>query len=517
VDAASLAVVEGGVVGRGPAGIALDAARGRLVVANGESDDFALVDAATLEPAVRLAGGREPWRVAISPDGRWAHGVSRLSALHAMEALPVSEVTVIDLAAGRVARRVPLPSCHLAEGIAFLPDGSRSLVALVRVRNRLPITQVARGWVMSGALALVPADGTGDAAILPTDDMDRAWADPAGVAVSPDGRRAFVAAAASDALSVVDLPALLAAAAAPPPADGGEKADRMDLAADFVAARVPLGANPREVALAPGGTRLLVAERWDGTVAVLDPASGAVLSRIDLGRPEGGPSAVRRGDRLFHSAAVTFQGGFACRSCHPDGHQDGLVYDFEIDGMGRNPVDNRSLLGVRGTNPFKWTGKNPGLADQCGWRFAKVLTRADPYAGEDLRDLVAFLESRPPRRGNGARSEAVERGRAIFHRAARNDGRPIPEADRCATCHPPPLYTDRRRSDVGSRGPLDTTGEFDTPHLVGVVGSAPFLHDGRAPSLEEIWTVFNPRDTHGVTNDMSKQQLNDLVEFLKTL
>lgn len=517
VDAASLEVRESGVVGRGPSGIALDASRGRLLVANGESDDVAILDAATLEPVRRLSAGREPWRIAVSPDGRFAHVVNRLSALHAAGDLPVSEVTVVDLEQGRVRSRVPLPSSHLAEGVAFLPAGDRSLVSLVRVRNRLPITQVARGWVMSGALALVPADGEGAAALLPTDDMDRFHADPAGVAVAPDGSRAFLAAAASDALSVIDLPALLAAERAPPPADGGEKVDRMDLAADYVAARVPLGANPREVLLSADGRRLFVSERWDGRVAVLDPAGGAVLHRVDLGRPAGGPSEVRRGDRLFHSAAITFQGGFACRSCHPDGHQDGLVYDFEIDGMGRNIVDNRSLLGVHGTNPFKWTGRNPGLADQCGPRFAKVLTRADPFPARDLADLVAYIDSRPPRRGNGALTASVERGRAIFFRTRTNDGREIPEGNRCSTCHPPPLYTHRRSADVGTRSPLDTSGEFDTPHLLGVVGSAPFLHDGKAPTLEEIWTLHNPRDTHGVSNDMSKQQLNDLVEFLKTL
>lgn len=42
-------------------------------------------------------------------------------------------------------------------------------------------------------------------------------------------------------------------------------------------------------------------------------------------------------------------------------------------------------------------------------------------------------------------------------------------------------------------------------------------HNGKAETLEEIWTRFNPYDLHGVTNDMTKDQLNDLVEYLKTL
>ena len=58
---------------------------------------------------------------------------------------------------------------------------------------------------------------------------------------------------------------------------------------------------------------------------------------------------------------------------------------------------------------------------------------------------------------------------------------------------------------------------FDIPQLDRVYEDAPYLHNGEALTLEEIWTVFNNNDTHGVTSDMSKEQLNDLIEFLKTL
>ena len=58
---------------------------------------------------------------------------------------------------------------------------------------------------------------------------------------------------------------------------------------------------------------------------------------------------------------------------------------------------------------------------------------------------------------------------------------------------------------------------IDVPQLTNVAYSAPYLHDGSAKSLEEIWTIFNPKDTHGVTNDLTKDELNDLIEYLKTL
>jgi cytochrome c peroxidase len=70
---------------------------------------------------------------------------------------------------------------------------------------------------------------------------------------------------------------------------------------------------------------------------------------------------------------------------------------------------------------------------------------------------------------------------------------------------------------VGTVGALDTHREFDVPHLNNVYDSSPYLHDGRARSLEEIWTLYNPEDRHGRTNDLTKAELNDLIEYLKTL
>jgi cytochrome c peroxidase len=55
------------------------------------------------------------------------------------------------------------------------------------------------------------------------------------------------------------------------------------------------------------------------------------------------------------------------------------------------------------------------------------------------------------------------------------------------------------------------------PQLNNVYESAPYLHDGKAATLEEIWTKYNDHDEHGVANDMRKDQLNDLVEYLKSI
>jgi len=254
---------------------------------------------------------------------------------------------------------------------------------------------------------------------------------------------------------------------------------------------------------------------------VIDIPGLKALDRIDLGGPRE-ITKVRYGERLFNNAFITFRRQFSCHTCHPDGHIDMITYDTEPDGIGVEPVDNRTLRGILDTAPFKWTGKNPSFSRQCGARLSTYFTRLQPFTREQLSalDLYICTIPRPPNRYRpvGAPlSEAQHRGKLVFERTMTADGRIIPKENRCATCHFPPLYTDRRLHDVGTRFPIDTTGLFETPHLNNIYDSAPHLHNGIAETLEEIWTRYNPDDKHGVTNDMTKDQLNDLVEYLKTL
>jgi cytochrome c peroxidase len=201
---------------------------------------------------------------------------------------------------------------------------------------------------------------------------------------------------------------------------------------------------------------------------------------------------------------------------------DGLTYDTEPDGIGCDPVDNRTLRGIVDTAPFKWTGKNPSLQRQCGARLAVFFTRIQPFTSEEVEAVEEYICTipRPPNRYRLLGAEltpAQRRGKAIFERTRANGGRAIPKRDRCVTCHFPPLYTDRQLHDVGTKSWLDHESRFDVPHLTNVYDSAPYLHNGIAETLEEIWTRYNPEDKHGVTNDLTKDQLNDLIEYLKTL
>ena len=505
-------------VGRAPAGLAWDLSGARLFVANAAGSDVSVVDVAAHREIRRLPAGREPFVVVRSPDGGTIAVVSRRVELDHAAALPRSRVTLIDPQAAQVRCDVDLPSCHMGEGAAFTPDGRHLLVPAVLVRNRLPILQVARGWVMSSVLAVI--DPTAATVVyVPLTEAHRGFADPSGVAVSPDGRRVYVAAGGLDEVAELDLPALLAMAAQ---ADAGQR-QRLCDTRRYLLRRIPVGPNPRAVLALPSsaGPRVAVAEHLGEGVRVLEEGRAPRLLPVADVVPL---DPVARGARVFHSARFAFQHAFSCRSCHPGGHTDGLTYDFDVDGVGENIVLNRSLRGVAGTSPFKWVGSNPTLKHQCGPRFAMVLTRADPMDDAELGDLVSYLHSlrAPPPVSQAGRLEgrdtgAVERGRLLFERTTRKDGTPIAASGRCITCHPPPLYTTRAPADVGTQGPRDKTGSFDIPHLTGIGSKAPYLHDGRALSLEEIWTAPDVGDRHGVVTDLDKHDLNDLVEFLRGL
>jgi YVTN family beta-propeller protein len=381
------------------------------------------------------------------------------------------------------------------------------------------MTRLLQGWTITNGLGIIWRDGRVDQVLL--DQPDISFPDPTDVAITPDGRLALVTSATLDRVAVVDLEKLIGMIQE---ASDHEREhvlpNHLGAPTEFVLKHIPVGISPRGVLVAPDGRTAYVAEALDDSVAVIDLEKLEVAATIDLGGPEE-ITRARWGERLFHSAHIAFHRQFSCHTCHPDGHVDGLTYDIEPDGIGLSPVDNRSLRAVLDTAPFKWEGTNPNLQRQCGPRLAVFFTRVDPFTPDELGALEHYIATipRPPNRYRGLDeplTEAQRRGKKVFERAWTNDGREIPERNRCISCHPPPLFTDHSLADVGTKLWLDREVEFDVPHLNNIYDSAPYLHNGIAPTLEEIWTVYNPYDEHGVTNDMTKDQLNDLIEYIKT-
>jgi YVTN family beta-propeller protein len=520
VDVPSRRVVKTLAVGDEPHGVLTDRPGRYIYVLNTSIDNISIIDAASLEEVKRLTASRAPWSLALSPDGTQIFVTNTLSRFVKFRTPSMSEVTVIDTGRAVVEDRFLLPAANLLQGVSWHPSGEYAVVTLNRTKNLVPMTRLLQGWTITNGMALVWRDGRVDQVLL--DQPHLYFPDPADAAVTPDGRYALVTSSGSNRVAVVDLEKLISMLEAASPHERRRVfPNHLGKPTEFVVKFIATEDSPRGVLCAPDGKTAYTANALDDSVTVIDLNALEAVARIDLGGSRE-ITRVRRGEKLFHSANITFRRQFSCHTCHPDGHIDGITYDIEPDGIGVSPVDNRTLRGILDMAPFKWEGTNPSLQRQCGPRLAVFFTRIQPFAPDELEALDNYICTipRPPNRYRALGAPltpAQRRGKEMFERTMANDGRMLAPEERCVTCHPPPLFTDGKRHDVGTKMELDRESHFDAPHLNNIYDSAPYLHNGRAETLEEIWTRFNPYDQHGVTNDMTKDQLNDLVEYLKTL
>jgi YVTN family beta-propeller protein len=516
IDTASREVAQTLSTGSEPAGVVIDRAGTTLYVASRLSSDVSVIDLASGQEIKRLLAGRGASYLAPSPDGKWIYCTHIYPNLGTFRSVPESEITVIDTSTRRVVDRKPLRNVAGVFHAAASADGKLVAVAQLRPKNLIPLAQVEHGAVFGNSLTLFGED-VGGTVQIPIDELDRFYALPWGVAITPDKSKIFVTTAGSESVTAIDVPRLLKTVRT----RRQPFANDLSASAEYVTARIPVGHNPRGVALSPDGKRLYVANRLDDTLSVIDTKAEKVISTIDLGGPKN-IDVLRRGERLFYAADFSFQGQFGCLNCHLDSTIDGLEWDLEPDGFGKDVVDNRLLENLAGTEPFKWNGGNPDMPTECGPRTEKFFFRSQSFNQQQLTDLVTYVYSLPyrPNRfrlANGELIPAQERGRIIFERTQTKKGTSIPEANQCTFCHSGPKYTNQKQIDVGTGRSTDRSPVIDVPQLSNVAYSAPYLHDGSAKSLEEIWTIYNPKDTHGVTNDLTKDELNDLIEYLKTL
>jgi YVTN family beta-propeller protein len=516
IDAEKLETVRSLATGSEPISVVADRRGETLYVANRLSNDISVIDLQSGNQIKRLAAGRGASYLALSSDGTLLFCTHIYPNIGAYRIPPESEITVIDTASRRIVERKPLQNVAGVFHLALSSDGKLGVAAILRPKNLIPMAHVEHGWVFANALAFFGEDA-GGVVQVPLDELERYFALPFGVAIAPDKSKAFVSAAGSDNISVISIPALLKSVHAA----HRQFANDLSASANYVITRIPTGRNPRGIVLSPDGKRLYVATRLDDNITVIDTKAAKVVSSFDLGGPKE-VTPLRRGEQNFYNASFAFQGQFSCANCHLDATFDGLQWDLEPDGFGVDIVANRSIEDLMGTQPFKWNGGNPDLPTECGPRTAKYIYRSQSFDHKELTDLVTFVLSLPLRPNryrspDGELTPAQEYGKAIFERIKYKDGRTIPENQRCATCHSEPKYTNNQSADVGSGKATDRSPVLDTPHLPDIAYSAPYLHDGSARSLEEIWTVFNPKDTHGITNDLTKDELNDLIEYLRTL
>jgi hypothetical protein len=241
----------------------------------------------------------------------------------------------------------------------------------------------------------------------------------------------------------------------------------------------------------------------------LQPYSGFSVERsiARLGPP---PiwNIVRRGEALFHDGTYCEQQWLSCASCHPDGRSDAINWDLLNDGM-NNPKNTKSLLLSHKTPPCMASGvrENAEIAVRAGVHsilFSRFPIENDYCAIDEY--LKSMQPTLSPQLVNGQFSESARRGKLLF-----NDAR-----TGCSHCHPEPYYTDLDQHNVGTRE-YDSWNEYDTPSLVEVWRTAPYLHDGRYATIKELLVEGKHFAPDNRLEKLSEQEIDDLVEFVLSL
>ena len=498
-------------VGKRPSGLALSADGSRLYVCNRMSNDVSIVDLAAKKEVARVPAVREPVHAAVTPDGKLLFVANLLPLGRNDDPKLAADVTIIDTETTQAVAQVRLPTgCTDVGEVCVSPDGKFAYVVSVLARFLVPPTQITRGWINTNALTIIDVESKAEYATVLLDELDRGAANPYGVAMSADGAKLYVSHTGCHEITVLDRAKLHEIIDATP------AEQRADLSRDLtflyrndVTTKYETGGRgPKGIALSPDGSELLVANYYSDTLTELKPDDGKVKASIALAEPRE-PDIARRGEALFFDADLCFQQWQSCGSCHPDGRVDALRWDLLNDGLG-NPKNAKSLLLADKTPPSMAHGVRDTYEAAVDAGVKYILFRMPE--GDQVESIASYLRTMQPEPSpyladNGKLSPAAQRGKKLF------------ESDRtgCAKCHPAPLYTDLQTYDVGTRSELDSEGEFDTPTLVELYRTGPYLHDGNAVTLKEVLIDRNPNDQHGKTKDLKPEEIDDLIAFMLSL
>ena len=311
---------------------------------------------------------------------------------------------------------------------------------------------------------------------------------------------------------------------------------------------VDLGFAPNGVVVSPDGTRV-VAHNWLGrSISVIDAsifAQGSanthtLISEYPTVSSEVLSDTLLLGKRLFFDSAdprLTAQSYIACSTCHADGGHDGRTYDFADVGEGlRNTADLRSRAGI-GQGNVHWTANfdeihdfendmrdifmGEGLMSDSDFA-ATASTLGAPKAGlsDDLDALAAFVTTlsttgpSPMRSQSGALTPDAMAGRQVFLTSG------------CASCHSDEVFTNSPQggefndigtvdADTGGRlGQPLPNGGLDTPTLLGLWNTAPYLHDGSAATVRAAVLAHTAASVGFDVTTLSATQLDQLDAFL---
>lgn len=437
---------------------------------------------------------REPKAAVLDKDGKYLFVANFLPLQRADIDTVAACVSVIDTDGFRKIKDIQLANgSNALRGVSLSPDGRYLLVTHNLGRFQVPTSQLQQGWMNTSAMSVVNLSTLSFEGAVLLDEPERGAAGIWDVKCTDD--KIVISHSGTHEVSVIDYPAFIRKFEAYPQ----KEALAYDLRFLYgLRKRVALEGNgPRCFMLKED--RAVVPTYFSDTLNVVDlkttsvEALAMVKNRVE--------SRIQRGEKYFNDAMHCFQNWQSCNGCHPgDARMDAMNWDLMNDGIG-NSKNCKSLLFSHVTPPSMISGirASAELAVRAGYKLIQFTDLPEEFAECVDEYLMALKPVPSPYLVNGELSEKAKRGRKVF------------EKFNCDECHSGPYYTDMQMHRIGDD--IEFEKGWDTPTLCEVWRTAPYLFDGRAATMEEVFTVHK----HGIEKKISAKEAEELAEYVNSL
>ncbi len=513
-NGAALATLDTGY-GSAPHGIVMSPDGSAAYVTLFGSGQVERFDTASRLSTGLLALGPTPRALALTADG------ARLLVTRFISPRQHAEVWEIDTGAFALTRTLRLPKfgdvenrdttasgrgvANYLAGIAIAADGQSAWVAATKVnteRGTFFANDLDQDNTVRNVIAQLDLTSGALVEAIDIDNSDSATS----IAFSPLGDYLLVTLQGNNEVIVFDT--FLTAAAS----GLGSFVTRLDA-----------GLAPRGLCIDPVTNRLFTGNFMARSLTAFETddllrtgTKNVASSEISTVALERLTAQVLAGKQIFYNASdprMSAEGYLSCATCHVDGGHDGRTWDFNGRGEGfRNTATLRGRSGT-GHGNVHWSanfdeiqdfendirnafGGSGLMSDPDFTATSAPLGPAKAGLSAALDNLAAYVTSlgeetlprSPWRNADGTMSAQALAGRTLF------------EGLSCASCHAGTGFTDSTLGvatlhDVGT---LRTTSGgrlggpllgIDTPTLLGNWNTAPYLHDGSAATLSDLFRL----------------------------
>lgn len=437
---------------------------------------------------------REPKSAQFSKDGNYLFVTNYLPSQRADLDYVAACVSVIRMDDFTKVKDIKLANgSNALRGICITPDGKYIYVSHNLGRFTVPTSQLQQGWMNTSAFSIIDVEKQEFLGAIVVDEPERGAAGIWSIACNDESL--FITHSGTHEISVIDHQAMLKKFLSYP--------DKTMLDYDLrflygLRKRIPLKGNgPRKMIMENG--KLYIPTYFADILNIVDTQTTEITS-VNL-NPDREESAENKGERYFNDASHCFQNWQSCNGCHPgDARTDGMNWDLMNDGVG-NSKNCKSLLFSHPTPPSMISGirETAEWAVRAGFKFIQFFDITE----EDAVCVDAYLKSLQPVPSpyliNGELSDLAKEGRKVFEKL------------KCTECHSGPYYTDLKMHRIGED--IEFEKGWDTPTLREVWRTAPYLFDGRAATMEDVFKVHK----HGIERKVSQKEIKALTEYVNSL